>query len=247
MSGPAERGSGGAGPKLGEVVRRADRLRRAGSLPQALEVLRALLAEHPLDARVHLEIGVTLAVWGRAPAEALPHFERAIELGPAMRSARLHRALALARLSRPAEALADLDWLEAARYRNSLMLYTLRAEQHAALGRWAEAEQDWTRALAQDATNPWLLEHRARARVALGRLGEARADLDAALEHQRRDEPRVDLELLEARAQVRGQLGDAEGALRDLAEAIGEAHARGEGERAERLERLRASRTAQTT
>jgi len=237
MSETAERGSGRGGQALSLGLRRADRLRRAGTFSHALEVLQALAKAHPTDARVHLEIGVTLSVWGRSPEEALPHFERAIALGPAMRSARLHRTLALTRLSRPAEALADLDWLEAARYRNSLMLYTLRAEAYQALERWAEAEKDWTRVLAQDPTNPWLLDRRARARVALGRLEDARMDLDAALLYQRRDEPWVDVELLEARAQVLEQLGDESGAQQDLAEAIHEALAHGDTVRAERLSR----------
>ena len=68
--------------------------------------------------------------------------------------------------------------------------------------------------------------------------GDARSSRDEAGDPGRR---------VKQRPHAIGQLGDAEGALRDLDEAIGEAQARGEVERAERLERLRASRTAQTT
>jgi len=228
MSEREERGGEGGGRRIFEAMRRVDRFRRGGSLEQALGILRELVAAHADDARVHYELGLTLAVWARSPAEALPHFDRAIALGPNMRSAHLQRALALARLGRHAEALAELDGLEVARYRNALMLYTLRAESHQALGHADDAERDWTRALRYDTTNPWLLERRAEVRVALGRLQDARADLDAALSHQRRDEARLDLDLLRLRARVRARLGDREGARGDLTEALAEAEARGD-------------------
>jgi tetratricopeptide (TPR) repeat protein len=227
----------GGGSPVSQELRRVDRLRRAGSLEQALGMLRALVDAHSGDARLHYELGLTLAVWGGAPADAMPHFDRAIALGPNLRSAHLQRALALGRLGRHAEALAELDGLEVARYRNALMLYTLRAESHEALGHLAEAERDWSGALRHDATNPWLLERRAAARTSLGRLEEARADLDLALEHQRRDEARLDLDLLRQRAQVRARLGDREGARGDLTEAFAEAEARQDAALAEVLRR----------
>jgi serine/threonine protein kinase/predicted Zn-dependent protease len=83
------------------------------------------------------------------------------------------------------------------------------------LARWAEAERDLTRALAQPSCPPMALLLRARARLGLGKPREALADLDACL---RRNGPRT--RALLARAQARLALGDAVGARRDTADAI---------------------------
>lgn len=198
---------------VSEALRRVDRLRRSGLYDEALARVRALAEQQPTDARVQLELGLTLGVWGRAPEAALPHYERALALGPTLLSARLHRAIALARLGRHAEAVDELDRLEALRYRNALVLCMLRAEAHGALGHPDAAEHDWTRALTLDPGNAWLHAQRAHAREQLGRLEGARDDLDRALE----DGP--DPHLLEARARVRERLGDPAGARADRAAA----------------------------
>ncbi|WP_257461838.1 tetratricopeptide repeat protein [Archangium lipolyticum] len=200
-------------PELTEQLRKVDRLRRSGRYVEALSRMSRLVEEHPRQMRVLLEMGLTLSVWGGAPAEALPWFERALEMAPGHVSAQLHRALALARLGRHAEAVADFDALEALGYRKALVLHMKRAESLEVLGRLEEAERDWTQALAEDPGNPWLLQQRASARARLGRLPEAIADLTEALAVGEGD---VDAELLRDRGVLRARLGDTAGARADF-------------------------------
>lgn len=210
-----ERNGREAWPKeLTELLRKVDRLRRSGRYAEALGRLRALAEAHPRQMRVHLELGQTLALWGGAPAEALPWYERALELAPGHASAQLYRALALARLGRHVEAVAGFDAVGEGELRKALVPAMRRAESLEALGRFADAEPGWTRALAEDADNPWLLHRRALARARLGRLAEAVEDLTRALAASGEDP--VDAELLRDRGLVRARLGDDAGARADF-------------------------------
>ncbi|WNG42812.1 tetratricopeptide repeat protein [Archangium minus] len=201
-------------PELTELLRKVDRLRRSGRYDEALSRMRQLVDAYPRQARVLLEMGLTLGIWGRAPAEALPWFERVLEMAPGHASAQLHRALSLARLGRHAEAVADFDALEAVGFRKALVLHMKRAESLEVLGRLADAERDWTLALDEDPGNPWLLHQRASVRARLGRLEEAVKDLTEALVS--RDGEPVDAELLRDRGVLRERLGDAAGARADF-------------------------------
>ncbi|MFY0582598.1 tetratricopeptide repeat protein [Cystobacter fuscus] len=93
--------------------------------------------------------------------------------------------------------MADFDALAAGEFRKALVLYMRRAESLEVLGRDEDAERDWTRALDEDAGNPWLLHRRALARARLGRTREAVEDLTRALAAAE-GEP-VDAELLRDR------------------------------------------------
>ncbi|HYO51244.1 tetratricopeptide repeat protein [Archangium sp.] len=201
-------------PELTELLRKVDRLRRSGRYEEALSRMRQLAEAHPRQVRVLMEMGLTLGIWGGAPAEALPWYERVLELAPGHVSAQLHRALALARLGRHAEAVAGFDALEAVGFRKALVLYMKRAESLEVLGRNAEAERDWTHALKEDPGNPWLLHQRASARARLGRLEEAMQDITDALASREGEE--VDAELLRDRGVLRERLGDTAGARADF-------------------------------
>jgi tetratricopeptide (TPR) repeat protein len=201
-------------PELSGQLREVDRLRRSGRYEIALARIRQLAEAHPTQVRVLLELGLTLGIWGRAPAEALPWFERVLELAPGHLTTRLHRALTLARLGRHTEAVADFNTVESVGHRKLLILYVKRAESLRAIDRHAEAERDWTRALAEDPGNPWLLQQRAQARAQLGRVGEAIQDLTDALASEQ--EESVDPELLRDRGVLRARLGDAAGARADF-------------------------------
>jgi len=203
-------------PELTELLRKVDKLRRSGRYEEALSRMRQLTEAHPRQLRVLLEMGLTLGIWGGSPAEALPWYERALELAPGHLSTQLHRALALARLGRHAEAVADFDTLEALGYHKALVLHMKRAESLEALGRHPEAERDWTLALAEDPDNPWLLQQRATSRARLGRLEEAVGDLSAALASHARHGEELDAELLRDRGVLRARLGDGAGARADL-------------------------------
>jgi tetratricopeptide (TPR) repeat protein len=199
-------------PELTELLRKVDRLRRAGRYAEALERMNGLVEHHPRQVRVLLEMGLTLSIWGGLPADALPWYDRALALAPGHASAHLHRALALARLGRHAEAVADFDALAARDFRKPLVLHMKRAQSLEVLGRLDDAERDWTRALDEDADNPWLLHRRALTRARLGRVPEAVEDLTRALTRAEA----VDAELLRDRGQLRALLGDREGARADF-------------------------------
>jgi len=202
-------------PELTDLLRKVDRLRRAGRYAEALARMQGLVDTWPRQVRVHFEMGLTLGIWGGQPAEALPWYARVLELAPGHTSAQLHRALALARLGRHAEAVAGFDALEASgEFRKALVLHMQRAESLEVLGRHEDAERDWTRALDENATNPWLLHRRALLRARLGRLSEAVEDLTRALASP--DEDAVDAELLRDRGLVRARLGDGAGARADF-------------------------------
>jgi len=201
-------------PELAEQLREVDRLRRSGRYETALSLIRQLAEAHPEQVRVLFELAVTLGIWGGAPAEALPWFERVLALAPGHLSTQFHRALTLARLGRHEEAVAGFDAAAAAGFRKSLVLHMKRAESLKALGRLAEAERDWTRALAEDPGNPWLLQQRAGVRAGLGQLEEAIQDLGEALASQQGEE--VDPELLYERGVLRQRRGDGAGARADF-------------------------------
>lgn len=201
-------------PELSGQLREVDRLRRGGRYEQALAHIRQLAEAHPTQVRVLLEMGLTLGIWGHVPGEALPWFERVLELAPGHLTTRLHRALTLARLGRHTEAVADFNTVESMGHRKQPILYVKRAESLRALGHHAEAERDWTRALAEDPGNPWLLQQRAQERAAVGRLTEAIQDLSDALASEQ--EESVDPEFLRDRGVLRARLGDVTGARADF-------------------------------
>ncbi|HET9450371.1 MAG TPA: tetratricopeptide repeat protein [Aggregicoccus sp.] len=201
-----------------EQLRRVERLRKGGHVEEALALLHELSAAHPRDARLQLELGLTLAIGRREPEQALPHYSAALGLAPAMLSVRLHRAVALAALGRHEEALQDLGALHAAHYRNATVVQLLRARSLAALGRPAEALAAWTAAIAADPHSPWLLEQRAQLRLAQGHAQAALADLDAAVRLTGTQLP--DPELLRDRGRLHRQLGDEARARADFEAAL---------------------------
>jgi tetratricopeptide (TPR) repeat protein len=201
-------------PELSEPLREVDRLRRGGRYTSALALARSLAEAHPTQVRVLVEVGLTLGVWGGKPAEALPWYDRVLELAPGHVATRYHRALTLARLGRHAEAVEEFARVEAAGFRKALVLHMKRAESLEVLGRLPEAEADWTAALAEDRGNPWLLQQRARCRTRAGRKDAAEADLTEALASQQGEA--VDPELLHERGVLRLQRGDVAGARADF-------------------------------
>ena len=201
-------------PELAAQLREVDRLRRSGRYATALALARTLAEANPRQARVLMELAQTLAIWGEVPEEALAWYERVLELAPGHLTSRLYRALALCRLGRHEEAVADFDRLVDSGYRKALVLHMKRAEALEALGRDEAAERDWTLAMEESPGNPWLLQQRAAARARLGRLEDAAKDLTEALASQTGDD--VDPELLHARGALRERQGDLNGARADF-------------------------------
>ena len=79
-------------------------------LPEAEALLGALVARHPREARLHLDLAA-LHLVARRPARAVDALSRALELEPGLRPARLELAAALVALERHAEALAQYQAL----------------------------------------------------------------------------------------------------------------------------------------
>lgn len=161
-------------------VRRADALRRLGKPEDACAVLLAARRVDPSDPEVHAEIGITLACWLRDPAGALPHLDEALRREPNHVEARRHRALARRELGRQAEAVADFDMLEVL-IPGDRTLHLNRGLAHEALGDWEAAERDYGLGLRVTPDHDGLLWKRACARLALGRYGDAKQDLERAL------------------------------------------------------------------
>jgi RNA polymerase sigma-70 factor (ECF subfamily) len=79
---------------------------------------------------------------------------------------RLNRAVAVAEVSGPALALAEVDWLDSVALRDFGPFYAVRADLLARLGRGEEASDAYDRALALDpgpAERLWLERRRASA------------------------------------------------------------------------------------
>ncbi|RKH41978.1 tetratricopeptide repeat protein [Corallococcus sicarius] len=201
-------------PELSEPLREVDRLRRGGRYTSALALARKLAEAHPEQVRVLVEVGLTLGVWGGQPEEALPWFDRVLELAPGHVATRYYRSLALARLGRHADAVVGFTQVEAAGFRKALVVHMKRAESLVALGRLTEAEADWTAALAEDPGNPWLFQQRARTRTRAGRTEAAELDLSTALAAQVGEA--VDPELLYERGALRLARGEVAGARADF-------------------------------
>ncbi len=90
----------GARRHLGEVLRLwGDQSAQAGRLDEAAARLREALQFRPDDAPLHSDLGALLARLGRI-REAVPEFETALRLDPALESARRNLAAARARLER---------------------------------------------------------------------------------------------------------------------------------------------------
>ncbi len=102
-------GAGGGSAPSGA---RAAALARQGRLDEAEAELRRLLEVHPGDAGAWLNLGMIALERKGLPAglaDALPSFEKAVELDPTMPEARYNLGMALAASGKPAEARAQLE------------------------------------------------------------------------------------------------------------------------------------------
>ncbi len=93
------------GEHRGGRLERARQLTEDGEQDQAEELLRALLAEFPVDVQVHLDYARLLLADGRGEG-ALERLERVLRLAPGFCEAHLERVGALAALGRRADAEA---------------------------------------------------------------------------------------------------------------------------------------------
>jgi tetratricopeptide (TPR) repeat protein len=138
------------------------------------------LGSRPRSAKIQSNAGAVLIGQDRAD-EALRHLDAALAIAPGYRPARLHRAHALARVGREAEAIALYEALldegvgEPVLYNNLGSLLLDRP------GHRARAVALIERAVESDPDDPALLDSLARARLRGGRLAEARDALQRSL------------------------------------------------------------------
>jgi len=205
----AGRGRGAAWPLPDAPTERA----------RVLDALAARAARRPRDAWAWAWLGDAAARAGDARgAEAL---DRAVRLAPGLGWARLARA----RLRAAAGDLrgASADARAASRERAGAgEALAFGADLAAALGRGAESERGYGRALAAGWARPEMRARRAEILDALGRAREARQELDLCLEESP-GHPRG----AALRARWRTAAGDRVGAESDLSRARGETAAAG--------------------
>lgn len=226
------------------MIKMADSLRRNGKYDEALAVVRRAVETAPDDPTTHFELGLTVHCWGKAHAEAIGHYDRALALDPRHRKALQYRAIAAREAGDPEEALATYARLEAlapARFDQ----HENRAMAYLAAGRWASAEADLTHALARK-DGRFYRTRRGLARLEQGNLAGAVEDFDRSIELSAADalkwhDPEEDGDLVDlnpdpeallGRGRARIVLGDLAGARADLAEAAHRFAAGGEQDQA---------------
>lgn len=216
---------------VGAMIKLADALRRNGKYDEALSAVRKAVATAPEAPDTHYELGLTMHCWGKAYAEAIAHYDRALALAPGHRMALQYRAIAAREAGEPEEALATyarLEALDPSRFDQ----HENRAMAYLAARRWADAEADLSHALARK--DGWYYRtQRGLARLEQGNLAGAVEDFDRSNEIRAADAMRwhdpeedgdeldlsPDPEALLGRGRARAALGDVAGARADLAEA----------------------------
>ncbi|MGP3915741.1 tetratricopeptide repeat protein [Nonomuraea sp. 10N515B] len=195
------------------LANRAQLLAALGHTKEALEDYAAAIAIDPAFPDYYLERGNLLFKLGQHE-EALADYERAMRAGPPLPEAHYNRAELRIMRGDTGGALADLgrvieldpDYLDA---------YINRAGLLAAVGRDEEAMADVTAGLALVPGNPHLLTVLGQLETTSGRLAEARAALDLAVEGA----PTL-AAAWGNRGVLRYTAGDLEGAIDDLSRAI---------------------------
>lgn len=164
--------------RLHKVVELYERGRAAEAIP----IARRLVAERPTMKQGYLQLAFLLHHLGDF-SQALRVYERARANGLSSESIDRKKALLLAEMGRPAEAVAVLQ-----AYGESQDLETLNALGIALTdsGRPAEGLKVFSRALQVQARNAQAFQNSGIALLKLGRFQEARENLDAALSISRR-------------------------------------------------------------
>jgi Flp pilus assembly protein TadD len=195
-------------------IDRVAQLENQGQIDAAIAGWKKLLAAYPDDARIHNNLGTALTRAGR-PAEAIPEFEKALELKhPRFSSVYFNLGRALLVAGQPDRAIVAFD--------EGLQYDSDSAELHYHLGlalaskdRFDEATTEFDRSLQ---INP----NDANAHFALGVALADKGDGDAAIKEYRealRLNPQNELTHVNLAAALR-EKGDLEGAIGEYREAL---------------------------
>jgi Flp pilus assembly protein TadD len=155
----------------------------AGRLEDAVSDFSSARALGDDRAGLLAELGATYGALGRLDS-ALVLLGQAIERNPSDASAYLNRAITWLRLSRPREALADLDRALALAPGDAGDLLSRRGEVHLRLGEDQAASADLGRAITAGDHRAANYLNRARARLRLGDRAGAVGDLREALRRE---------------------------------------------------------------
>ncbi len=149
-----------------------------GRASEARDRASGLLRYHPDDPQIHFNAALVHEALGD-PAEAVRQYDTALMHAPEFFEARLNRGVALTRIGRLGEALANNLVLAAAHPDRAESHFNL-AEVCLALSRYDEALAASERTLALDPRHAGAILDRGLALAALDRLEEAQIDLDRA-------------------------------------------------------------------
>jgi tetratricopeptide (TPR) repeat protein len=147
--------------------------------------------------------------------DAIQSYERALAIRPEMLVAHRWRAEALLKLGQPEEAIGAFNQYIRQGGSPDVAVFRGRAQAKVALGRWPEAIDDYSKALAIKQDDMISLIGRGWAYIQTGALPSAGNDLDKALGL----EPKNAYGLL-GRAYVRVQLASPQNGLADVEEAL---------------------------
>lgn len=137
------------------------------------------VAKRPDNARAHASLAGDYARRGQW-AEALPHFETALQLRPDYADARSDYATALLHAGRPGEALPHYEAAVRLKPDDAVLRHNLGLALTAA-GRTAEALSHHARAARLAPDNPEVRNHFADTLLAAGRAAEAAAEYEAVI------------------------------------------------------------------
>ena len=184
----------------------------------ALSDFRAWKKLAPKDSDPELQIAEALADLG-AYDEALATLRRIADTWPKERFwALVHAGAVYRTIGKPESALAALDELvERDGPQNGMAYHYHRGWTLSELGRYAEAEQEFSRGIADQPDYAWAFIRRACARASLGRLHDAAADQQAAAalaEADIKSNPQGDTDVYRRdRARMRSVLGTLRAAV----------------------------------
>lgn len=147
-----------------------------GDYEQAIDDFSALIAEQGSVARYYFDRGLAYLSSYKFRT-AVDDFSRAIALDPTMAGAYENRAIAYVRLDRYDRAIDDLT--RALELEPKASTYVYRGGARAVAGQLEPALEDYTAALVLEPELPSAYRERGFVYYLLGRLDEARADLEA--------------------------------------------------------------------
>src|SRR5579863_6297199 len=143
---------------------------------QAVQLFTQAIAADPADYAAHFHLALAQSLLGK-DADAIPEYQKTLELKPGLYQAELNLGILLLRLKRPVEAVAPLKAAVDAKPKEYRAQWHL-AEALLATGDAAQAEQHYQAAVELDAKS-------AAAQLGLGRTEARQNRLGEAAEHFR--------------------------------------------------------------